>query len=123
MNLLNDGSQAVQDILRDLQLIKLVLLRLQLTDKVQHAPRMSRLHIDPLKHLSQQNVPGLLIVALEDNSSHKINKEASNSVGIPDQIKRKFDHLLLQLTLQRNYNILNSFKITISNFLELVTDN
>ena len=68
---------------------------------------MSRLNIDPLEHLDEQKVSGLLVVTLEDDSRHKINKVAGDCVGVPDQIKGKLYHFLLEVSFERDYDILN----------------
>ena len=41
MNLRNDESKAVKDILWNLKFVKFIFLSLKLADQVEHAPRMS----------------------------------------------------------------------------------
>lgn len=122
MNLLNKESQAIEDIFGNLKLVELVLLSLELTDQIKHSPWMSRFNIDPLKHLTQQEVSCLLVVTFEDNGGHKIDKVACYGIGVSDQVEGKFDHFLLQFSFEWNDNVLNKNMLTVRSFLEVVTE-
>lgn len=52
---------------------------------------MSWLNIDSLKDFGEEKIASFIVVALEDQSSHQINEEACNGIGISNQIQCVFD--------------------------------
>ena len=97
-------------------------MSLELTDQVEHAPWMGGFDIDSLKHLGQQQVPCLFVVAFEDQVCNEVHEVAGDGVGVPDQVEGKLDNLLFQLSLKGNYNILSVKKYTVSSLREFVTE-
>lgn len=69
-----------------MQFAQLIFLDLELTHEVKHSPRMSWLNIDSLKDFGEEKIASFIVVALEDQSSHQINEEACNGIGISNQI-------------------------------------
>jgi hypothetical protein len=82
-------------------------LGLELTDKVEHAPRMGGVNSDAFEHLGQQQISRLLVSVLENQRGHEIDKEAGNSVGVTDEIQHELYQLLLQLAFQKYHDILS----------------
>lgn len=82
-------------------------MSLELANQVEHAPWMGGLDIDSLKHLGQQQVPCLFVVAFEDQVCNEVHEVAGDCVGVPDQVEGKLDNLLFQFPLEGNDNILN----------------
>lgn len=73
-------------------------MSLELVDQVQHTPRMCGIDGNPLEHLAQQQISSLLVCAFKDNSGDEVNEEASNGVGVTDQVENELYHLFFKIS-------------------------
>lgn len=82
---------------------------------------MCGLDVNALEHLAEKQVSRLFVGAFEDKRGHEVDEEASDGVGVSDQVQHEFYQLFFQFSLQRYHDILNKLKSTVSNLRLLVT--